>query len=156
MQGPLLLDHDVVLWLGDLNYRINLPEDAILPLLRARKLDLLMQFDQLTICKKAGGHFFNVSFLGFPFPLALHRSLFARRLVGMFLSFFKDIAPETRTMFFVVKQEQCFLFPALFLFSNAALLTICKKTGGIQMQDSWRQSFHSTSHLKSSRVRGRG
>jgi len=52
--GPRLLDHDVIIWLGDLNYRLNLPEDAIVSLLRHKKLDLLKEFDQLTICKKAG------------------------------------------------------------------------------------------------------
>ena len=52
--GQRLLDHDVVFWLGDLNYRLNLPEDAIVSLLRREKLDLLKEFDQLTICKKAG------------------------------------------------------------------------------------------------------
>ena len=52
--GPRLLDHDVIIWLGDLNYRLNLPEDAIVCLLRDKKLDLLKEFDQLTICKKAG------------------------------------------------------------------------------------------------------
>ena len=52
--GPGLLSHDVILWLGDLNYRLNLPEEAIMPLLRERRLDLLLHFDQLSICKKAG------------------------------------------------------------------------------------------------------
>ena len=35
-------------------YRLNLPEDAILGLLRERRMAVLQQFDQLTICKKAG------------------------------------------------------------------------------------------------------
>ena len=47
--GPRLLDHHVVLWLGDLNYRLNLPEDAIVWLLRHKKLHLLKEFDQVRL-----------------------------------------------------------------------------------------------------------
>lgn len=43
--GPRLLDHDVVIWLGDLNYRLNLPEDAIMSLLRQQRLDLLLEVE---------------------------------------------------------------------------------------------------------------
>ena len=79
--GPGLLSHDVILWLGDLNYRLNLPEEAIMPLLRERRLDLLLHFDQLSICKKAGEifqgfeeppiDFFPVFFFFFSFVIFL-------------------------------------------------------------------------------------
>jgi hypothetical protein len=52
--GPRVLDHHVVLWLGDLNYRLNLPEDAIVGLLRHKKLDLLKEFDQ--VCLASSPH----------------------------------------------------------------------------------------------------
>ncbi|KAJ1471290.1 Endonuclease/exonuclease/phosphatase [Baffinella frigidus] len=50
--GPALeplriLDHDVVLWLGDLNYRIALPDAAVLALIEERAWGLMTQFDQL-------------------------------------------------------------------------------------------------------------
>ena len=47
-QPPLrILDHDVVFWLGDLNYRITLPDAAVLALIEDRAWELLMEFDQL-------------------------------------------------------------------------------------------------------------
>lgn len=49
-----VLDHDVVFWLGDLNYRITLPAERVLELIDARSWATLAEHDQLNI-ERAGG-----------------------------------------------------------------------------------------------------
>ncbi|KAF7729407.1 hypothetical protein EC973_004386 [Apophysomyces ossiformis] len=48
---------DHLVWLGDLNYRINLPEPEIKTRLRQGQLDLLLEYDQLSIEREAGRTF---------------------------------------------------------------------------------------------------
>ena len=55
-------------------YRLNLPEDAILGLLRERRMAVLQQFDQLTICKKAGEIFAGFVEPPITFPHIMHTS----------------------------------------------------------------------------------
>lgn len=40
-------DHDVVIWLGDFNYRINLTNEQVKPLIEADKFSKLFEYDQL-------------------------------------------------------------------------------------------------------------
>ncbi|KAG6412348.1 hypothetical protein SASPL_125025 [Salvia splendens] len=42
-----ILDHDRVIWLGDLNYRIHLPEDTTRSLVMNKEWSLLLENDQL-------------------------------------------------------------------------------------------------------------
>ncbi|XP_047968417.1 type IV inositol polyphosphate 5-phosphatase 9-like isoform X1 [Salvia hispanica] len=42
-----ILDHDRVIWLGDLNYRIHLPEDTTRSLVKNKEWSLLLENDQL-------------------------------------------------------------------------------------------------------------
>jgi len=49
-----VLDHDVVFWLGDLNYRIALPPERVLELIECRAWGELAEFDQLN-SERAGG-----------------------------------------------------------------------------------------------------
>ncbi|XP_057804814.1 type IV inositol polyphosphate 5-phosphatase 9-like isoform X1 [Salvia miltiorrhiza] len=42
-----ILDHDRVIWLGDLNYRIHLPEDTTRSLVKNKEWSLLLKNDQL-------------------------------------------------------------------------------------------------------------
>lgn len=51
-----ILDHDIVLWLGDLNYRIttDVPTDMVLERVEHGDLEFLLAKDQLIISKKAG------------------------------------------------------------------------------------------------------
>ncbi|KAI7848005.1 Endonuclease/exonuclease/phosphatase [Circinella umbellata] len=48
---------DHLIWLGDLNYRINLTEPEIKSHLRQNELDFLVDYDQLTIERRAGRAF---------------------------------------------------------------------------------------------------
>ncbi|RYH28561.1 hypothetical protein EON65_11735 [archaeon] len=63
-------DHDIILWLGDLNYRIvkSIHINTVFELLEKGSIDLLSDFDQLTIEKDAGNVFqyFNEGLLFFP------------------------------------------------------------------------------------------
>jgi Endonuclease/Exonuclease/phosphatase family len=65
-----LADHDMVFWLGDLNYRIDesLPTETVLYMSEKGKLDELRALDQLNVERKAGRVFenFNEGFLSFP------------------------------------------------------------------------------------------
>lgn len=49
-----VLDHDVVFWLGDLNYRIALPAERVLELIDSSSWATLAEYDQLNI-ERAGG-----------------------------------------------------------------------------------------------------
>ncbi|CAA3007853.1 type IV inositol polyphosphate 5-phosphatase 9-like isoform X1 [Olea europaea subsp. europaea] len=53
-----ILDHDRVVWLGDLNYRINLPEAATRSLVQNENWSILLQNDQLK-AEQAKGHVFE-------------------------------------------------------------------------------------------------
>ncbi|KAL8042722.1 hypothetical protein ABFX02_09G071700 [Erythranthe guttata] len=52
-----ILDHDRVIWLGDLNYRISLPEDTTRSLVIRNEWSILLQNDQLKVELKKGGVF---------------------------------------------------------------------------------------------------
>eukprot|EP00882_Tetradesmus_deserticola_P031413 GHRQ01035520.1.p1 GENE.GHRQ01035520.1~~GHRQ01035520.1.p1 ORF type:complete len:153 (+),score=65.91 GHRQ01035520.1:208-666(+) len=43
-----ILEHDNVVWLGDLNYRLHCSSEEACRLLRAGKLEALLSYDQLT------------------------------------------------------------------------------------------------------------
>ncbi|KAL9245731.1 hypothetical protein vseg_019349 [Gypsophila vaccaria] len=49
-----IIDHDRVLWFGDLNYRVSLPYDEARLLLEDNDWDTLLEKDQLTVEKKCG------------------------------------------------------------------------------------------------------
>jgi phosphatidylinositol-bisphosphatase len=57
-----IADHDIVVWLGDLNYRIDesMPTEKVLELSESKQLDDLRMLDQLNIERKEGR-----SFVGF-------------------------------------------------------------------------------------------
>ena len=42
-----IFDHDFLFWVGDLNYRIDLPRDTVVDAVRAKNLELLLEHDQL-------------------------------------------------------------------------------------------------------------
>ncbi len=48
---------DFLIWCGDLNYRVNLHESVIKNWLRQDRLDVLLDYDQLSIERKAGRTF---------------------------------------------------------------------------------------------------
>lgn len=50
-------DHDAVIWLGDFNYRIGLPNEQVKPLIEQKKFGKLFEFDQLNIQMKNGESF---------------------------------------------------------------------------------------------------
>lgn len=55
-----ILDHDNVIWFGDLNYRLNLPNDRCRQLLNSGAFDEMQQVDQLNLEKaETGGPFFQ-------------------------------------------------------------------------------------------------
>ncbi|CAI5758141.1 unnamed protein product [Candida verbasci] len=61
-------NHDVVIWLGDFNYRINLPIEQVKPLILQKKFNNLFEFDQLNL-QMANGEsfpFFAESEIQFP------------------------------------------------------------------------------------------
>lgn len=49
-----ILDHDNVLWLGDFNYRLVLPDADVRKCIAQKRPDLLMSGDQLTLERRAG------------------------------------------------------------------------------------------------------
>jgi inositol polyphosphate 5-phosphatase INPP5B/F len=65
-----LADHDMVFWLGDLNYRIDesMPTETVLYMSEKGQLDELRALDQLNVERKAGRVFenFNEGYLSFP------------------------------------------------------------------------------------------
>jgi hypothetical protein len=54
-----ILEHDNVVWLGDLNYRINTSDEEARHLIKLGKLEKLLEFDQLHR-EMAGGRVFQV------------------------------------------------------------------------------------------------
>ncbi|KAI8973493.1 Endonuclease/exonuclease/phosphatase [Mycotypha africana] len=52
-----LYHNDFLIWCGDLNYRINLPEGVVKHWLRQDRLDVLLNYDQLSIERSAGRTF---------------------------------------------------------------------------------------------------
>ncbi|KAI7898816.1 Endonuclease/exonuclease/phosphatase [Cokeromyces recurvatus] len=52
-----IFHNDFLIWCGDLNYRINLNEAIIKNYIRQDKLDVLLDYDQLSIERKAGRTF---------------------------------------------------------------------------------------------------
>lgn len=54
-----ILEHDNVIWLGDLNYRINMGDEDARRLIKANKLEKLLESDQLTR-EMAAGRVFQV------------------------------------------------------------------------------------------------
>lgn len=57
-----LRDLDNIIWVGDLNYRINGTCQDVIKHIRENKLDLLLKVDQLTI-EKAAGNVFQVKLI---------------------------------------------------------------------------------------------
>jgi phosphatidylinositol-bisphosphatase len=57
-----IADHDIVFWLGDLNYRIDesMPTEKILELSERQQLDDLRMLDQLNLERKEGRAFVGV------------------------------------------------------------------------------------------------
>lgn len=51
------LGKSFLIWCGDLNYRVNLSESVIKSWLRQDRLDVLLEYDQLSIERKAGRTF---------------------------------------------------------------------------------------------------
>ncbi|KAI3403138.2 INP51 [Candida oxycetoniae] len=50
-------DHDVVIWVGDFNYRINLTNEQVKPLILQKKYTKLLQYDQLNQQMASGESF---------------------------------------------------------------------------------------------------
>lgn len=60
--GPMtIFDHDNIFWMGDLNYRIDLPDDIVREKIRTSQWDYLLQADQLNIHMKRGNVFTGFS-----------------------------------------------------------------------------------------------
>ncbi|ORX90705.1 DNase I-like protein [Basidiobolus meristosporus CBS 931.73] len=59
-RGLSVYNNDILFWLGDLNYRIDLPEEKVFALLNENKLGELIEKDQLNAQKKL-----NLAFSGF-------------------------------------------------------------------------------------------
>lgn len=63
-------DHDIIIWLGDLNYRIDsaIPDEYVFELIESARLDELAELDQLNIEKDRGEVFegFHEGLLNFP------------------------------------------------------------------------------------------
>ncbi|KAI8334874.1 Endonuclease/exonuclease/phosphatase [Blakeslea trispora] len=63
-----IFHNDVLVWCGDLNYRVNLNEAVIKNWLRQDRLDVLLEYDQLSIERNAGRTFpmFEEGSISFP------------------------------------------------------------------------------------------
>lgn len=60
--GPMtIFDHDNIFWLGDLNYRIDLPDEVVREKIKAQQWDYLFQADQLNVHMKRGNVFTGFS-----------------------------------------------------------------------------------------------
>ncbi|BGO96216.1 hypothetical protein JCM10020v2_007953 [Rhodotorula toruloides] len=53
-EGWSVWESDVLVWMGDLNYRLELPREEVERMIAAEQYDLLLQFDQLEAQKKHG------------------------------------------------------------------------------------------------------
>ncbi|PWN54172.1 DNase I-like protein [Violaceomyces palustris] len=49
-----IMDHDLIFWFGDLNFRLDLAASEVDRLIKARKLSLLHRYDQLEMLRKNG------------------------------------------------------------------------------------------------------
>ncbi|KAK7205005.1 synaptojanin-2 [Myxozyma melibiosi] len=56
-RGKTLSDHDMVIWLGDFNYRIDLPNEEVRRRIKEDDLDALYRYDQLNLQMTAGKAF---------------------------------------------------------------------------------------------------
>ncbi|PGH32307.1 hypothetical protein GX50_04902 [[Emmonsia] crescens] len=61
-------DHDTIIWLGDFNYRIGLPDDTVRGLIKAGDLESLYDHDQLNLQMVAGLTFLFYSEARITFP----------------------------------------------------------------------------------------
>lgn len=52
--GRDILDHDVVFWFGDMNYRIDLDRDSVREHIMEKNYHVLLEYDQLTLHIKEG------------------------------------------------------------------------------------------------------
>ena len=52
LQGRPLSCHDYIFWCGDFNYRIDLPNDEVKELIKAKSWEKLKDNDQLLVQKK--------------------------------------------------------------------------------------------------------
>lgn len=60
--GPMtIFDHDNIFWMGDLNYRIDLPDETVREKIKAQQWEYLFQADQLNIHMKRGNVFTGFS-----------------------------------------------------------------------------------------------
>ncbi|KAF7636363.1 Integrin_alpha2 domain-containing protein [Meloidogyne graminicola] len=57
--GRTLLDHDVIFWLGDFNYRISLSADEVKKAINLNNFALISEYDQLLQQKNLGNIFFK-------------------------------------------------------------------------------------------------
>ncbi|GFS13828.1 inositol polyphosphate 5-phosphatase OCRL-1-like [Elysia marginata] len=59
-EPPLCIsEHDVIFWIGDMNFRIDLPNDEVRTSIRQGKLKKLLEQDQLVKLMKSGGDVFK-------------------------------------------------------------------------------------------------
>lgn len=57
LRGKTISSHDHIIWLGDFNYRINLPNDTVRNLVSKNDLKTLYECDQLTRSREIGAVF---------------------------------------------------------------------------------------------------
>jgi len=58
--GLAFADHDFVCWVGDVNFRVNLPRLEIVKLMEEKKYNEILEHDQLHVARRAG-----LAFMGF-------------------------------------------------------------------------------------------
>ena len=61
-------DSDVLVWIGDLNYRISLPEDEAKTMLKSNPYSEILEYDQLTIERRGGRVFEEFDEVPISFP----------------------------------------------------------------------------------------
>ncbi|KAJ1798704.1 Inositol-1,4,5-trisphosphate 5-phosphatase 1, partial [Coemansia sp. RSA 2598] len=67
-RGMHIDDHDYAFWLGDLNYRVDLPSDHARKLISQRQMQSLMMYDQLSLQMASGKVFRGYSEAEIHFP----------------------------------------------------------------------------------------